>query len=121
MRKSSSSWRPTKQTFPEPLLCANLRWVQQTPIYLSSLVSATDGEEASTRAEDSSLQGDFLEEEALELGPEGWTGSQQVDMEGEGAFGGTKGTVKIKPKAELVNVPVQGPALSSTGFSRTQK
>lgn len=37
-------------------------------------------------------QGDFLEEVALQLGPEGWTGFQQVDTEGKGAVGETKGT-----------------------------
>lgn len=29
-------------------------------------------------------QGDFLEEVALQLGPEGWTGFHQVDTEGKG-------------------------------------
>lgn len=42
----------------------------------------------------------------MDLGPEGWTGFQQVDMEGKGAIWETKGIVWIKDMAVLLSKPV---------------
>ena len=45
----------------------------------------------------------------MELGPGRWIGFQQMDLEGTGAIGETKGTVWIKAKAVPFNMPAWGP------------